>query len=169
MSVRFFLPVCVIADGAAAAGQIAHAQARSRCVQEDSILRRHGHDASTRDAFLEEVGMSEVEWREWITHDARQQATHFEAAPMDTRSPEDIMEDIIPEKRLFNEITEPIYDTTKMMEAFEYGPFALKSALPEHLHVRPSAILRLLSSSSRSSRYYVMQNQPDRVRPRGAS
>jgi hypothetical protein len=106
-------------------------------LQEMSILRRHGHDASTRDAFLEEVGLSEEEWREWVADDARQQASVMQREPIEERSPDDMLEDLIPEKRHFHELHEPPYDPIKLVKEFEHGPYSVEFMLPQHLHVRP--------------------------------
>jgi hypothetical protein len=111
-----------------------------RAVQERSILHRHGHDLATKADFLSEIGFTDVEWGAWVRRDAARQARQLSALPpVDTRSPEDIMEDLVGVKRNTFAINEPVYDMSRIMEKWERGPFSAAKALPETLSVRPPA------------------------------
>jgi hypothetical protein len=79
--------------------------------------------------------MSASEWAAWVQHDTVKQAALLQETMLDERSPEDIMEDLVPEKRLINEIHEPVYDLVQLAEKNEYGPFSEKVVFPEILHV----------------------------------
>ena len=106
-------------------------------MQEEAILRQHGHTVADKAAFLEEVGLSPSEWREWVRHDAEQQAKALSKdVQTDWRSPEDMMEDMMPDKRHVAPIDEPVYDMRKLMEKWEHGPWSDKTVLPEFLQVR---------------------------------
>jgi hypothetical protein len=81
--------------------------------------------------------MAWEDWQSWVMHEVQKKAQRFQASSFrDTRSPRDIMEDILPEKRCIGEITEPLYDVMVATEKLKHGPFDPREALPDILWVR---------------------------------
>ena len=81
--------------------------------------------------------MTRGEWREWVRWEAGQRAARFEATgALDHRSPDEVIDDVLPDKRHIDEIDEPLYDPMALWRKHEHGPYSAKDALPSYLQVR---------------------------------
>lgn len=84
--------------------------------------------------------MTSGEWREWVRWEAGQRAARFEATgALETRSPGDIIEDVLPDKRHVEEIDEALYDPMAHWRTHEHGPYSAKDALPSYLQARAAS------------------------------
>jgi hypothetical protein len=104
-------------------------------MQAARILRTHGRDISELDKFLEEVGLSEEDWNDWVRIEALKQVERFSTAPMDERSPRDMLEDLIATKRNVRPVEGPLYDLTELSKTHEHGPFSENYMLPAFVQV----------------------------------
>lgn len=105
-------------------------------MQTEAILRQYGYEAGELDQFLDAFGMEPEDFRAWVSQELHKKVERFKRTSVrDTRSPRDIMEDVVPEKRHINFVTEPLYDLMAATEKFKHGPFDPGEALPDMLQV----------------------------------
>ena len=100
-------------------------------------MRRYGFAASARAAFLAHAELSGSEFKSLARQMAQRQADLFASPLTDSRSPKEMMEDLVPNQRLVQPVDEPFYDLRSIVEKNDEGPLGMKHVLPEMLHVRP--------------------------------
>lgn len=105
-------------------------------VQEDSILRGIGYERSQLPQFLEEVGMSEDAWREWVQQEVTRTVERLCTRDMDGRRPQDVFEDFLSGQRTVQPWYGVATDKRAIVEAHPFGPLSDKQTLPSYVTVR---------------------------------
>ena len=75
-----------------------------------------------------------------VADEMRTQATSYIQPHTDFRSPEEMLEDLIPAKRRVQFFDKPLYDLRTVLEEQDGGIFSEEHAIPEMFRVRSSPV-----------------------------